>query len=522
MAIPSVTYTFAAGTTAQSSQVNTNFGDIISALTDGTKNLTVAAISLSSFTNTGNTTLGNASGDITRVNGSFDVYGDNNTIGLDISTLNLVTIGASGGTQAHVVNGSLSSTLSNSAASFIPSGSTVPTNGVYLPAANVVGVSSNSTAIMRMFSSGGPNLRLEASATGTAFIYPSINDGLFSVSGGTAANVGSNILLYGGAHGSTPSRIQIRQAGTAVMDVAASTGLITLGASGSTVNHVVNGNLNIVAQGELRLQDTTGGQYVGLRASGTQTTTTLTLPDAAPAVNSVLKAGPVTATNLIWGTPTVSNVASSDATLTAADLQVYVTTGAANRTINLPAAATSSGVEFKITKVDTGAGYVLIDPNAAELIQGYSKITLHLEGEGVTISCDGTGWFITGYQHSKTAAWTPSFGAASGTYTTVTGSQQWWKSGIGEVSLFLRATGTTSIITTSLTFTYPLASSMPTSSPTLYLPFGFRGEVNQEALVIQHDSTTVASVIMTEGTTWTVGSGRTMSGLTKYLIDPAA
>jgi|GEM_PF-4854959 len=216
------------------------------------------------------------------------------------------------------------------------------------------------------------------------------------------------------------------------------------------------------------------------------------------------------------------SVASSDFTANATAQAYLFTTGAANRNLNLPAASANIGVRFFCQKVDTGVGFVYVDPSGAELINGFSRVALHLSGEGITFISDGSAWRIVGYNPSNREAWTPSFGAASGTYTTVTGSQQWWKSGINEVSLFLRATGTTSIITSSLTFTYPLASNMPTSSPTLYLPFGFRPEVNQEALVIQHDSATVASVIMTEGTTWTVGSGRTMSGLTKYLIDPAA
>ena len=46
--------------------------------------------------------------------------------------------------------------LSNTATAtaFIPTGSTIPTNGVYLPAANIVGFSTNSTERMRINSSG--------------------------------------------------------------------------------------------------------------------------------------------------------------------------------------------------------------------------------------------------------------------------------------------------------------------------------------------------------------------------------
>lgn len=49
------------------------------------------------------------------------------------------------------------------------------------------------------------------------------------------------------------------------------------------------GNVIIGSQNSLRLQDTTGGEYVGLRASGTQTTYTITFPSSAPGSNTFLK-----------------------------------------------------------------------------------------------------------------------------------------------------------------------------------------------------------------------------------------
>jgi|688.fasta_scaffold255486_2 hypothetical protein len=54
------------------------------------------------------------------------------------------------------------------------------------------------------------------------------------------------------------------------------------GAFGGSANLVWDGsNLNIGATGEIRLQDTTGGQYIGLKAAGTVSSSfTLTLPTA--------------------------------------------------------------------------------------------------------------------------------------------------------------------------------------------------------------------------------------------------
>lgn len=51
-----------------------------------------------------------------------------------------------------------STTGSATASRFIPSGSTVPTNGMYLPAANTVAISTNSSEDIRFFSTGGVSI----------------------------------------------------------------------------------------------------------------------------------------------------------------------------------------------------------------------------------------------------------------------------------------------------------------------------------------------------------------------------
>lgn len=64
MAYPSVTYTFSNSTTADATQVNQNFTDLINGLSDGTKDLSISAITCAgNATFNGNTTIGNASSD---------------------------------------------------------------------------------------------------------------------------------------------------------------------------------------------------------------------------------------------------------------------------------------------------------------------------------------------------------------------------------------------------------------------------------------------------------------------------
>ncbi|HRZ15343.1 MAG TPA: hypothetical protein P5110_07540 [Candidatus Omnitrophota bacterium] len=72
MANPSVTYTFSNSTTADATQVNSNFTDIINALTDGTKDITIGSLTVAGTTNlNGTIALGNASGDAITVTGTM-------------------------------------------------------------------------------------------------------------------------------------------------------------------------------------------------------------------------------------------------------------------------------------------------------------------------------------------------------------------------------------------------------------------------------------------------------------------
>lgn len=72
MASPSVTYTFANSTVADATQVNTNFSDLISGLTDGTKDLSISALTCAgNATLNGNLTVGNASSDTLTITASL-------------------------------------------------------------------------------------------------------------------------------------------------------------------------------------------------------------------------------------------------------------------------------------------------------------------------------------------------------------------------------------------------------------------------------------------------------------------
>jgi len=70
MASPSYTYTLANSTTADADEVMQNFNDILNGVSDGTKDISVAALTVAGNANfNGNTTLGNATGDTITVTG---------------------------------------------------------------------------------------------------------------------------------------------------------------------------------------------------------------------------------------------------------------------------------------------------------------------------------------------------------------------------------------------------------------------------------------------------------------------
>jgi len=78
---------------------------------------------------------------------------------------------------------------------------------------------------------------------------------------------------------------------------------------GDLVGNVTAAQVDITGQGDLRLQDTTGGEYVALQAAGTTTSYTLTMPGAVGSVNQVLSASDG-AGALAWTTPEVGDLTS--------------------------------------------------------------------------------------------------------------------------------------------------------------------------------------------------------------------
>lgn len=105
-----------------------------------------------------------------------------NNIGFSVNGTKILDVGTTGLS----VTGTGSFTSTATATALIPSGSGVPTNGVYLPAANTLGFSTNTTARARIDSSG--NLLVGTTSTsGTATNAAILAGGIFRTVTGTTS-----------------------------------------------------------------------------------------------------------------------------------------------------------------------------------------------------------------------------------------------------------------------------------------------------------------------------------------------
>ncbi len=118
MAAPAVTYTFSNSTTADASQVNQNFADVINGMSDGTKDFSISALTVAgTATLNGNVALGNAAGDDISMTGSLASsipIKTTNAFNIGSSTLGLASIyfGANSQTVRLLPSGSMSATWS--------------------------------------------------------------------------------------------------------------------------------------------------------------------------------------------------------------------------------------------------------------------------------------------------------------------------------------------------------------------------------------------------------------------------
>lgn len=293
------------------------------------------------------------------------------------------------------------------------------------------------------------------------------------------------------------------------------TGIATNGTDSARVAKVgdtMTGNLTFNALKGTKLGDADSSNFVTLKAPTTVTADySLSFPGTGPTGPS--KFLKYDGTNYAWSDPngTLSaQAATYTVTTTDGFSTIAVTTGASNRTVNLPAAASSANRILKIKKVDSGAGTVTIDGNASETIDGSTTKTLIFQYETMTIQCDGSNWHIldrlglltTVTSYTPTGSWS----------TNTTYSGKWSRAG-EYVEIWVKVA--TSGAPTSASLTVNLPSGMTIDTTKLHdstvgdrPPVGYASVFDSatetyKAAVTYASTTSVALFITTASGTYT-------------------
>jgi len=204
-----------------------------------------------------------------------------------------------------------------------------------------------------------------------------------------SANDGTNPDIVSIALASPPggsnTQIQFNDGGTAF---------------GGSANLVWDGtNFVIGAQGDLRLSDTTGGEYVGLQAPGTVSASyTLTLPAATGSADQILTTNGSGVLSFVDNSGGTDWQAVKAVSFTAVAGEGYfINTSAAVRTMTLPAGTLGDEISFVDYAGTFDSNALTVAPNGAEKIQGTAaSLTISVERAANTlVYTDGTqGWLL--------------------------------------------------------------------------------------------------------------------------------
>jgi len=343
----SLTGTVITGTTATYSTLS---GVVITGATGRFTNITgvnlIGTTLVSGTTVTGNaaqfTTLTGGTAGFTTVTGTT-VTG---------TTANFATLSGTTITGGHVTTASGTYTGNVTAAGFVPTGSTVPTNGVYLPSANNVAISTNSTG--RLFVDSSGRLGVGTASPGFLVTAATSADGVDGISVESPSSNGVIRLRADGTNGNA-----IRVGG--------------IGAQGNTLRFLVGGDterMRLDSSGRLGLGTSSPGTILDIRQTqtGSETkvsvfntdngnTTTQTAiiglsPDSRAAATAGIEAIKETAD---FSTSAARDVALAlNTTLNNAKKQAVYITSAGNVGIG----TTSPQVNLHINQSDSGSNYL--------------------------------------------------------------------------------------------------------------------------------------------------------------------
>ena len=202
--------------------------------------------------------------------------------------------------------------------------------------------------------------------------------------------------------------------GTNVIDASADFGSVAgattqvqynnAGAFGGDANltWVAADGLNIGSQKELRLQDTTGAQYFGMKASGTTTSYTITLPAAVATSNDQILTS-TTGGVLSWvdnsGGTSWQAVETGTSMTAVAGNGYFIDTTSNVCDVTLPAGTLGDEVSLVDYAATFDTNNLTVTPGSGEKIQGQSAdttLTVAVERAGFTLAYSGAsqGWLL--------------------------------------------------------------------------------------------------------------------------------
>lgn len=269
------------------------------------------------------------------------------------------------GTGSFVVDRPATFSSSVTAASFIPTSNTIPTNGLYLSGTNTIAFSTNTTQRLNIDATGIATFTNSVTATGSILVSNTINAYAYQ-------NFGAN-SSYGWQIGKADN-----------------SGLLAP-SNGFYIYDLVN---NITRFSIASTGAATFSSSVTLSGNLTVDTNTFFVDSSANRVG-VKQSSPTSSLHVDGSNARSYVTKTANYTMTENDYTVLCDTTSGGFTITLPAASGCAGRIYCIKKTigNSGVNNVTIDGNASETIDGLTTISLQCRSS-VIIQSDGSNWWV--------------------------------------------------------------------------------------------------------------------------------
>jgi len=266
--------------------------------------------------------------------------------------------------------------------------------------ANVTLVSNNSTSntddsttddqvhnkVIEFTGALGANINVFTDAAEGEYVLFNNTTGAYSLTFGNTGHAANGVAVTQG------TKSIVYTDGSTIYDVGSDLGAVGVDSLTST------GNVNLTAASSLVLQDTTGGQFAALKAAGTTTSYTLTLPPATGSADQIIKTdgsgnlsfADMSGGSVSWNTTPVT----ANATITAGTGVFANTTGGAF-VLTLPASPSAGDfAAIKDYASTFASNNITVNRNGSKIDGFTNNVALNVTGQSVAfIYVDSTqGW----------------------------------------------------------------------------------------------------------------------------------